>query len=86
MPDRKCPVSIADIFQAEFKPFDHGDWETFAGVEGDGYIAMVIILGESYQVVLDHGSDSEVQVHYINEDTGKYQAWLIPIGPTVQIL
>ena len=86
MTDRPCPVSITDIFQAEFKPFSHDDWFAFASVEGDGYMAYITIDDTTYQVVLDAGTDSQVQVHHIDGETGTYEAWLIAIATTIQIL
>ena len=52
--ENKCPVSLPQIFQAEFVPMTEADLEGFAGVEGNGYIAEV---GE-YTVVLDHSQES----------------------------
>jgi len=86
MTDRPCPVSLIAILRSKFRPFTRTDWDCYAGVEGQGHIAEVMVGTEAYQIVLDHGTDSEVQVHHVTIHGDNYECWSIPIPAATQIL
>ena len=86
MTDRKCPVSIADIFQAKFKPFTESDWYGYAGVEGDGYIARITVGNVDYEVVLGVGDDTVLEVYYLSPTHYATECWRIEIPAFTQIL
>ncbi len=53
--NRKCPVTLPQIFKADFVgPMTEPELEGFAGIEGDGYMAEV----DGYMVILDHSQES----------------------------
>lgn len=81
------PVTIADIFRAEFKVMTEDDLEGFAGVEGNGFQAEI----KGCTVILDEANDeggegtSFVQVHHIDED-GEFSCWSMELPEFEQIV
>ena len=57
-----CPVTLVDILQARFLPMDESDYDGFAGVQGNGYIAKI----KGCLIIYDDGADNDecgLQVH-----------------------
>ena len=86
MTDRPCPVSIADIFQAEFKPFTEIDWCGYAGVEGEGYIAYIEVDENGYEIVLDAGTTNDVMIFGYSDARPDFDCWAISIPAATKIL
>ncbi len=87
MSDLPCPVSLAQIFTADFRPFDDGDVQSFAGVEHDGFVAELTgDNGEELTVVLDHGPSSVLQVHYCSDDGQDQACWSVELPCFTQIV
>jgi len=79
----KCPLSLAQVFQAEFTPMTESDLEGFAGVEGDGYMAEIgeylPDLDYSYMAVLDYSPNKTV-LQVLGPD-GECWHWVLPSMP-----
>ena len=79
--DTTCPVTLVDIFRAEFKAMTDADLEGFAGIEYDGFTAEI----KDCIVVLDHGPVSVVQVHQCTDD-GDVSCWSMELPSFTQII
>ena len=77
--DGKCPVSLPQIFQAKFQPMTEQDYESFAGMEGEGVTAEI----DGLVVILDFGNADEHNLQVHGPD-GECWAWTISDDP-VQI-
>lgn len=74
--DTKCPITMAQIFQAKFQPMAEEDYESFAGVEGEGNVAEI----DGLVVILDLGNVNEHNLQVHGPD-GECWTWTIPTDP-----
>ena len=76
----ECPVTIAQVLQAEFRPMDQFDLECFSGVEGEGFIATI----EDLTITFDFCPEQEetcIQVHSDGEAGEFCWSWTLPCKP-----
>ena len=58
---KKCPVTWNQIAQAAFEPFTDGDWEGFAGCNGDE--PQIAVIGDCVVVIDGAEETTYIQVH-----------------------
>lgn len=72
---KECPITLTQMAQATFRPFNNNDWETFAGAEG--MHPQIAEIGDSSVVVDETKHFVIIQVHNGDHSWG----WEIPTEP-----
>lgn len=72
----ECPITMSQIFQAKFQPMTDLDYEGFAGMHGDGLIAVI----DDLVVVFDLGPSEEHNLQVQGPD-GECWTWSISTDP-----
>lgn len=68
MTDSTQPITLADIFSANFNPMSENDYDAFQGIEGVGSIAEFTKDNIAYLFVMDAvAGDSSRAIHPITE-------------------
>lgn len=75
-----CPVTLAQVISAEFKPMSKQDYDSYAGTEYDGYTAEIEYgPGVKFTAIMDHGPvTTDIQVF---DQDSNWWTWTIPTEP-----